>query len=471
MLLGLLAVAVVAACGDKAGPFSVSTSPTTAAPEASATGLRGDAVAPSSTTAAAGTTAPSPASATSAPASATSPAPAVTSAAPTARAGIPAFAPDGQRIFGHVLQLADTIGLRNAGSSREQAAVDYVAGQLRSYGYAVSIQEFPISAESGREAALAERSPAQRTFSSLPFSGSGSGSVRARLLPAGKGSLAEFPPGSSGAVALIERGDLLFNDKVANAQAVGARAVVIFNNQPGNFLGTLSQSSTLPALSISQEDGRALLNELSAGAVEVDVSVGAAGTAVSHNVIAKPPGRDCETITGGHLDSVVGPGASDNATGTATVLEIALVMSRNGRMGNNCFVLFGAEELGLVGSRAFVQSLDSAARSRIKAMFNYDMVGVGSDGWLLIGNANLQQRGATLADSIGIAVRRGNLPANTGSDHASFANAGIPALMLYRETDNLLHTPQDVTSRVRPELLEQAARIGVALIESFNGGS
>ena len=46
------------------------------------------------------------------------------------------------------------------------------------------------------------------------------------------------------------------------------------------------------------------------------------------------------------------PGASDNATGTATILEIAGILADRGEMGSNCFVLFGAEELGLLGSQA-----------------------------------------------------------------------------------------------------------------------
>jgi Zn-dependent M28 family amino/carboxypeptidase len=189
--------------------------------------------------------------------------------------------------------------------------------------------------------------------------------------------------------------------------------------------------------------------------------------------VAKPPGRDCETVSGGHYDSVPqAPGASDNATGTATVIEIAAVVASRGEMGGNCFVLFGGEELGLLGSRAFVEALTPAQRRSLKAMFNYDMVGVGDEGWLLLGSTDLQTRGLGEARALGISgARGGQLPRNTSSDHASFLAAGIPALMLYRLDDPLLHTPQDVSGRVSAELLEEATRLGVAVLESLARGS
>ena len=399
--------------------------------------------------------------------------PAVISSEPAASA-VPAAAPreqaDGQRILARDRHLADDIGLRDAGSSREQEAIDYAAGELRSYGYDVSIQSFSISTEASREAALAVQSPAARKIDAIPLGQSASGEVRGQVAFGGLGSPGELA-GVAGKIALIERGDLTFQQKVLNAQEAGAKAAIIFNNAPGNFLGSLSARVAIPVVAVSQESGRSLSADLKAGPEELALNVAAPGTATSHNVIAKPPGHDCETVSGGHIDSIVGPGANDNASGASTVLEIASVIASNGEMAANCFVLFGAEEPGLLGSKAFVQSLDGVGRARLRAMVNYDMVGVGGDGWLLIGNSELQQRGVSLAGSLGIEnVKPGSLPSNTGSDHATFIAAGIPALMVYRTTDNLLHTPQDLTARVRPELLEQAGRFGVALLESLNAG-
>jgi serine protease len=63
-----------------------------------------------------------------------------------------------------------------------------------------------------------------------------------------------------GRVVLCERGDISFFDKVRNVQNSGGVAAVIYNNEPGNFFGTLGagNSSTIPAISLSQADGQAI---------------------------------------------------------------------------------------------------------------------------------------------------------------------------------------------------------------------
>jgi hypothetical protein len=342
--------------------------------------------------------------------------------------------PDGERILENVRRLSAEP--RRAGSDAEWAASEYLAGLLRNLGYDVSFQEFSSTSPANRNTLLTIESPNPDTIPSFPMGGSALGLVRAPLVNVpGLGRPADFGADARGAIVLIERGELEFREKVANAQAAGALGVVIFNNAPGSFFGGFQPEARIPVISIAQTFGQSLRTLLQQGAVEAELSVTDGST--SRNVIAKPPGRECETISGGHYDSVPqAPGANDNASGTATVVEIAAILARSGNMGANCFVLFAAEEVGLLGSRAYVDSLDRAARDRIKAMLNFDMVGVGEDGWELIGSAELQTRAQALASGLGIATARSSL-AGTGasSDHASFIEAGIPALMFYRSDD------------------------------------
>ena len=63
-------------------------------------------------------------------------------------------------------------------------------------------------------------------------------------------------------IALIERGDLLFYEKVVNAQDAGAVGAIFYNNVPGDFLGTLGTPTDIPAVSLSQEDGQYLESEI-----------------------------------------------------------------------------------------------------------------------------------------------------------------------------------------------------------------
>ncbi len=93
------------------------------------------------------------------------------------------------------------------------------------------------------------------------------GGTTAQAINCGKGlSPADFPPQVGGEIALIQRGDSTFASKVQKAQDAGAIAVIIYNNAPGNFNGTLGTARDdarnrdwVPAVSLSQEDGQALV--------------------------------------------------------------------------------------------------------------------------------------------------------------------------------------------------------------------
>jgi aminopeptidase YwaD len=377
--------------------------------------------------------------------------------------------PDGARILADVKYLAEEIGPRTAASPAEKRAAEYIGDRLRSLGYDVSYHEFAASSEASRTSTLATQG---RVVASAPFEGSGAApSFTGPLVAAGIGKPEQFPGNANGSIVLLERGELLFDQKVRNAQNAGARGVIIYNIETGLYSGSLSFGATIPAIAISRAEGLKLVADLERGPVNVEITVSELGKGMSRNVVAKPPGKDCTTISGGHYDSVqVSPGANDNASGTGTVMEIAAVIASKGDLGSNCFVLFGAEEPGLIGSRAYVASLDQAARQKIKAMLNFDMTGFGDAGWILIGTSDLQRRAMDQAQALGITqVRSGGLPRNSSSDHASFISAGMPALFYYHSEDGLLHTPQDKADRLNPKYLEEAARMGVAMIESFNG--
>ena len=92
----------------------------------------------------------------------------------------------------------------------------------------------------------------------MEFSGltSSAGLVRP-IVDCGRGlSASSFPAGVNGNIALIERGDNTFKEKTTLAQNAGAVAVVIYNNEPGNFSGTLgTEGSWVPAISLAQDDG------------------------------------------------------------------------------------------------------------------------------------------------------------------------------------------------------------------------
>lgn len=376
----------------------------------------------------------------------------------------------GQTAFTHVQALADDIGPRVAGTDAERQAAEYIAEQFRSYGYNVDLPQFTFELfeDLGSELEVVAPRSQQLTPSALRLSRAGS--AEASIVHVGLGRPEDYPPdGMRGRIALILRGEITFSEKVANAANAGASAAIVYNNSPQPFAGSLSSQSRIPAVAIPGAEGQALLELLDRGeqvTVRLDVQSGV-NEGRSQNVVARPSSGVCRVLVGGHYDSVpFAPGASDNASGTATMIEVArAVAPRSAELGA-CFVAFGAEEVGLFGSVDFVRQMSEAERSALEVMINLDMVGVGSE-WLLIGTPQLVERAIGEAAALGISARSGRQPPNSSSDHASFLNAGIPVVFIHRSDDPLFHTPQDVSSRVQPQSLEEAGRLTQRLLEVF----
>src|SRR5918997_5853428 len=121
--------------------------------------------------------------------------------------------------------------------------------------------------------------------------------------------------------------------------------------------------------------------------------------ATGYNLIADWPGGDTSNtlMIGAHLDSVAaGPGINDNGTGSAANLEVALAVARSGFTPTKHlrFGWWGAEELGLRGSRFYVNNLPATERSKIKGYLNFDMVGSPNAGYFVYDGDNSAGVGA-----------------------------------------------------------------------------
>ena len=95
-------------------------------------------------------------------------------------------------------------------------------------------------------------------------------------------------------------------------------------------------------------------------------------------MIAETRGGDPNkvVVVGAHLDSVgVGPGINDNGSGSAAILEMAEQLRGVFPKNKIRFIWFSAEESGLLGSQAYVDSLPATERRKIAAMLNFDMIG------------------------------------------------------------------------------------------------
>ena len=285
-------------------------------------------------------------------------------------------------------------GNRAAGTPGYDASADYVANRLRQAGYEVTVQrfEFPTSAATLdaelRETGTAGAREFEPTADFAPMERTSGGGVRAPLQPVDAGSptsgceMEDFDGFQGGNVALLRRGTCTFGIKARNAEEAGASAAVVFNaGEPAGkvLLGSLDGSRVgIPVVGTSAAVGEDLLAR--AGSSGLRVFVDDEGSNRTTNVIAQTRGGEAgETVmVGAHLDSVVqGPGINDNGSGSATVLEIALQLAKLDAKPRNRvrFAFWGAEELGLIGSRHYVEGLEDDELADISAYLNFDMVG------------------------------------------------------------------------------------------------
>lgn len=201
----------------------------------------------------------------------------------------------------------------------------------------------------------------------------------------------------------------------------------------------------------------------------VDGTVVEAGD--TRNVIAEPPGFDparAHLVVGAHLDTVPdSPGANDNASGVATLVELARLAAADPPRTPVVFVAFGAEERRrqspsrsriFLGARAYLDGLDAPARAGLRGMINLDMVGNGREVLVLGGQGPVQA--ALLA-----AARRLDVPARPSSvddrfsDHQAFREAGYPVGWLWAGDHSTLHTPRDTLEVVQRAMLRRVGRI------------
>ena len=298
-------------------------------------------------------------------------------------------------------------GTRVSGSAGYDASADYVKGLLEAAGYDVTQQLFSFPFFQENTAPEFEQiSPTPTTYAVggdfLTMEYSGSGNVTAQIqptddivIPPGPEASssnsgcedADFPPSTSGSIALIQRGTCTFFDKALNAQEAGAVGVIIFNEgQPGRqevLSGTLGGLGiNIPVIGISFALGESLYAASQGGGsvsarIEVDAFSESRDTS---NIIAETPGGrgDRIVMVGAHLDSVAeGPGINDNGSGSAAILEIALQMAQLPTAPYNKvrFAFWGAEEAGLLGSEHYVSQLSKQDIKNIALNLNFDMLG------------------------------------------------------------------------------------------------
>ncbi|HET7821946.1 MAG TPA: M28 family peptidase [Ornithinibacter sp.] len=295
---------------------------------------------------------------------------------------------------------ADGHPSRNSGEPGYKASADYVADVMKAAGYDVTLQEYKFHYFSFVGTPLMnEVSPTPQTFVlGKDFNpGPVAGSATAKVQPAGGIVVPATPTPSSasgcqaadfagfvpGNIALIQRGTCTFAQKVANAQAAGASAAVIFNEgNPGRtslFSGSLAGTEQIPVLFTPYSVGTQLLAQYVPGSgpvLTVNVQAIDDPNRSDWNVIADSRSGDPNNVLviDAHLDAIYGAGMLDNASGSAAILDIAQQLKNTNTRNKLRFIWFGGEELGLLGSDYYVNTLPPAELAKIKYDLDADVL-------------------------------------------------------------------------------------------------
>jgi len=195
----------------------------------------------------------------------------------------------------------------------------------------------------------------------------------------------------------------------------------------------------------------------------------------AYNVLAELPGsdpalRDEVVMIGAHLDSWhTGTGATDNADGTTTVMEAMRILQATGARPRRTIrvALWGGEEQGLLGSKAWVQQhlageANAAARQKFSGYFNIDNGSGPIYGWYLQNREEVRPIfDGWLEPLKGLGARKNVIEPVGSTDHLSFIDAGVPGFNPIQDYVNYdirtHHTNMDTAERVNPDDLRQSA--------------
>ena len=228
-----------------------------------------------------------------------------------------------------------------------------------------------------------------------------------------------------------------------------------------------------------------------------DFTYGKTEKRTTHNIIAVLPGKDKKLkneyiVVGSHYDHLgmggkdsgsrrpdtlgVHPGADDNASGDAVVLQLAKYFKKVGSKRSIVFAFFGAEEQGLVGSKFFLDWMkqDDARRINLPAgnkgfvaMVNLDMVGRMRGDAMSVSGTGTSSSFKAMVEEIGGQqhLNIACIPDGYGpSDHASFVAQEIPVLFLTTGGHMEYHTPADVPSTLNYDGMQQTLEFSKQLI-------
>ena len=381
-----------------------------------------------------------------------------------------------ERLWNHVRVLSEQIGPRLSGTPGAERAVEYIAQHLRKCGAQVEMQDFPcpcwehefteltLLAEGGEE-----RLPAlAQTFVDAC-------ELEAELASASTWNELEYGPDLDGK-ALVLHGEagsglaLDRNIKLLTAEERGAAMIVVSPTETVSSKLTRDPRIGVPSVGVPHSVGRKLLANVGKR-VHLKISARRFGS-TAHNVIGRLPGEeDCHIVVAAHHDSAAySPGATDNASGAAVLLELCEVLAaESGRKLGIHFVTYGGHEYGRhksnLGSVQYVRH-HAEDMAKTRGIIEGDVIGT------IVGAPRARVAGwpPRLKDGLLSVLWRFpratvDIRPQTEPPHTSLGLVGVPALVFIRNYSSIpIHTAQDTIDLLSPTELASEADIMAAVV-------
>ena len=389
-----------------------------------------------------------------------------------------------------VVELCDEYDSRWPGSGMDKQSCEYMAGKMRGYGLEnVHLEKFTIPGWIRDTSSLSVTEPKSKDIDCIALPMSSEGVVEAELVYLGAGPLDIYEKRKDeieGKIVMVNSGNprgmsryLHRSEKYQRSVLAGAAGWIFMNHYPAYGPPTGGISPIIPAVGVSYEDGMYLVRMLERkGEVKLRLETKCRNLDVdTWNVVGDlkgTAGSDEWLVYGAHYEGHdIAVGALDDATGAAVVMELGRTLAKEKEhlKHNIRFICFGAEEIGLYGSRAYCEAHPDFME-KVRFMMNFDAAGrAGRQGFCLHGWPQLEPLFKETIDEIGV-----DLPlwSRVGpySDHWPFllqgvatATMGDPDEAAKRGGRGFGHTKYDTVDKVDLRAMRECA--GNAAVLAF----
>ena len=393
----------------------------------------------------------------------------------------------------NLLILCDEFGSRFGGTEGERQAAEFFQTKMEAYGLRnVHLEPVEYTGWIRGEARLEIVSPVQRTIPCISLPHSPPANLEGTIVDMGDGAPEDFERQADeirGKIVLTSS-DVAPNDskrrihrseKYGRSLLAGASGFVFVNHYPGygpatGGVGHRSQEGLIPGFSVCYEDG-AYIQRLVKREGEVKIrmtSTDRCRPMTSWNVVGDLPGVEKPgeiVMMGCHYDGHdISQGAGDPASGAVSVLEAARLLATyaSSLPRSVRFVLWGIEEIGLLGSRAYVVA-HSDELDQIRFYLNMDSAGAKTNNRDIVLNEwpTLQPLVERWREEMALSFAVGQRT-SAHSDHFPFFMAGVPTGSMQSAVESLEgrgygHTRYDTVDKVALDDLREAAALAARL--------